>query len=280
MTSGDNERNLVRLYLLGQLAEEEKERLEVQFMTNPAFQEEVLIGEEELIEEYLGESLSTEDRERFTTHLLCTPQQRERLEVARALDRYCNNNSAADATAEEIELPESVPVRSATLAGVPFFKQPIVAYSAAAALLVGVLVGTWLILNRSRQPDVGRQLALLNSPQGRDRKPDRQEPLSPVVVRGGESTKEISQTRADLVELLLALPPDVHSRYRATLSGGNLATPYAINDLEATVSSAGRQVPVRIRTTQLAPGDYFLELEGLTDGAFESIADYSFRVSN
>jgi hypothetical protein len=51
--------------------------------------------------------------------------------------------------------------------------------------------------------------------------------------------------------------------------------------LETIVSNDGRFVPVRIPAAHLAPGDYFLELAGLTPaGAFEGVADYRFRISN
>src|SRR5216684_4191460 len=107
MSSVDKEREEIRLYLLGHLTEEERERLEEQFVTDRDYQEEVLIVEEELIEDYLGDSLSAQDKERFTAHLLATSQQRHRLEVAQALNRYCANPPTVNAPVAEGQLNDS-----------------------------------------------------------------------------------------------------------------------------------------------------------------------------
>jgi hypothetical protein len=280
MSSVDKERDVIRLYFLGQLTEEERQRLEEQFMTDRDYQEEVLIVEEDLIEAYLDDSLSNEEKESFAAHLLSTPQQRQRLEIARALDRYCAQSPTADVQVADVQLSDDHS-RPPTISSTSFFRRPVVAYSVAAVLLVGIFAGAWWLFIRWRQPDFAREFALLNSRQGGSQKADLIVKLFPNTPRGDAAPKVAPHRQTDVVELQLALPPDDHRRYRVKFRGGNIPGVVSVTDLEPTVSPAGRVVPVKLRTSHLTPGDYFLELGGQTsEGVFESLADYRFRVSN
>lgn len=67
---------LVREFLLGKLADEERERIESLYLTDPQTRERVLTLEEELIEEYLEGSLTKADNERFLARYAQTGEQR------------------------------------------------------------------------------------------------------------------------------------------------------------------------------------------------------------
>jgi hypothetical protein len=280
MSSVNKERDVIRLYFLGRVTEEERQRLEKQFMTDLDYQEEVLIVEEDLIQAYLHDALSTEEKESFAAHLLSTPQQRQRLEIARALDRYCGQSPPAEVQITDGQISEDYS-RPRTIGSRSFFRSPVVAYSLAAVLLIGILAGGWWLFNKWRQPDFASEFALLNSRQAGSQKADLIVKLFPNSPRGDAVPKVAPQRQTDLVELQLAAPADDHRSYQVKLRGGNLPGVFSVSDLEPTVSPTGRVVPVRLRTTGLMPGDYFLELGGLTaGGVFESLADYRFRVSN
>jgi hypothetical protein len=275
----DKEHDVLRLYLLGRLTEKEQELVEERFMTDLDYQENVLMVEEELIEDYLGDVLSPQDRESFVARLLATPQQRERLEVVKALDRYCSNPTTASIPSLAGDFDNAGHGQSESIA-IPLFKKPMVVYALAAVLVVGVLAGAWLFLSQWRQQDFGRQFAQLNGPQGKAQTPDITLVLPPLALRGAESTTISSQGRREIIELLLTLPPGQHRSYQVTFRNGNTSEQYSVSNLEATDSNAGRVVPVRVPSASLTPGDYFLELGGTTPaGTFESIADYSFRIS-
>jgi hypothetical protein len=280
MSSVDKEREVIRLYFLGQLSEEERGRLEMRLVTDADFQEGMLIVEEELIEDYLADSLSAADRQSFDSHLRSTPEQRQRLEIARALDRYCARQPPPEVSADDSRSSDGGPVDLPNIGSKPFFMRPAVVYSLTAVLLVGAVVGAWSLFSRWRRPDIHRELTLLNGPQGKDTKADLTVKLFPDAHRGDESLKSVPQRQGTVVEILLALPPDAHASYRVTLRGGNLPDGVSVSNLEPGVS-AGRVVPVKIPTGRLAPGVYFLELTGVTpEGTFEDITDYRFRVSN
>jgi hypothetical protein len=281
MTEIGKEHQLIRQYLLGQLTDQEQERLEELFMTDGEYREEVLIVEEELIEDYLDDFLSTEDKGRVASHFLSTPQQMQRLEVAKALGRYSANRPTASTEVPSSQSDESTRRRPTTVSSTSFFRKPIVVYALAAVLLVGALAGAWSLLSKWRRPDFGSEFAVLNSREAKSRKPDRVVTLFPGMLRGNQLLKVSPDGREQILELNLALGPGEYSGYRVTLRGGNIPEQYSANNLEPSVSDAGRFVPVRIHTTHLTPGDYVLELAGLTpEGTFEGIADYGFRISN
>src|SRR5215831_2627952 len=75
----------MREFLLDYLNLDERERIEEQFMVNPAFREKLLIAEECLIEEYLEDSLNETDLSQFKSVFFSSPQLREKLAFARAL---------------------------------------------------------------------------------------------------------------------------------------------------------------------------------------------------
>jgi hypothetical protein len=280
MSSVDKEREVIRLYFLGQLSEEERERLEMQFVTDADYQEGMLIVEEELIEDYLADSLSAEDKQSFDFHLRSTPQQRQRLEIARAFDRYCAKQPLQNVSVDDSQLSDSDLVDLPNIGSKSFFMRPVVVYSVSAVLLVGAVVGAWSLFSSWRRPDFHRELALLNSPQGRDTKADLIVKLFPDAHRGDESLKSVPQRRSGIVEIQLALPPDQHDSYRVTFRGGNIPDGVSVSNLAPSVS-AGSVVSVKIPTGHLAPGVYFLELAGVTpEGSFEGITDYRFRVSD
>lgn len=275
------EDELIRQYLLGQLTDQEQQRLEKRFMTDGEYREEVLIAEEELIEDYLDDSLSTEDKRRVVSHFLTTPQQKQRLEVAKALGRYSANRPIANPGLSSSGWKGRAPGRPTTMIGRSFFTKRIVIYALAAVVLLGALAGSWSLLNRWRRPDFGRDFTLLNSRDGKGKKPDRVVTLFPGTLRGGQSLQVSPGNRDQIIEFNLALGPDRSSSYRVTLRGGARSEQYSVDGLEPTISNAGRLVPVRIPTAHLTPGDYSLELAGLTPGGtFEGVADYAFRISN
>jgi anti-sigma factor RsiW len=98
----DNDKEL-RQYLLGDLTEEARRRVEQRLMTEPDFLEELLAGEEELIDEYVGDELSGDEQQKFEQHFLCTAERRQQLSFARALRHYVSESadSEAEAVAEQ-----------------------------------------------------------------------------------------------------------------------------------------------------------------------------------
>jgi hypothetical protein len=280
MSSVDKERELIRLYLLGQLTEEDRERLEERLVTDLDYQEEVLTVEEELIEDYVSDSLASEDKEKFQAHWLVTPRQRRRLEIGQALDRFCANTLTVEVPAAKDPLSANETRPTPINSQPSFFRRPIVPYALAAVVLIAVSAAAWVFFSGRRQTDFAREFARVNNRQNNGTKPDFSVTLLPNTLRETEPARAVPRG-ANVVEIVLALPSHEHKTYQVTLRGGNLRDKYLVNNLDSTVSNVGTTVRVNIPTTHLLPGDYFLELGGVTsNGINESIADYRFRISN
>src|SRR5437868_1502579 len=80
-------------YLLGRLAEEEQERVEKFYFGDAEHLELLLAVEDELIDGYVRGGLSRRDRERFENFFMRSPERRERVETARALDAFVKKTS-------------------------------------------------------------------------------------------------------------------------------------------------------------------------------------------
>jgi len=82
-------------YLLNELSEEDQERFEEAYLSDPDLFEQVQALEEELIEDYVKGDLSGQERRRFERHYLASDQRRARIEAARELLRVCSLKTAA-----------------------------------------------------------------------------------------------------------------------------------------------------------------------------------------
>jgi hypothetical protein len=87
-------------YLLNELSEEDQERFEEAYLSDPSLFEQVQALEEELIEDYVKGDLSGQERRRFERHYLASDQRRARIEAARELLRVCSVKGAAQTAAE------------------------------------------------------------------------------------------------------------------------------------------------------------------------------------
>ncbi|HEX9984265.1 MAG TPA: zf-HC2 domain-containing protein [Thermoanaerobaculia bacterium] len=72
-------------YLLGNLEEQEQDRLEQQYFTDPELLALVEATEDDLIDAYIRGELSAADRARFESHFLRSRRRRERVKTAEAL---------------------------------------------------------------------------------------------------------------------------------------------------------------------------------------------------
>ncbi len=264
MQSIDQNHDSIRRYLLGQVSGEEGQQLEERFMTDQEYREEVLIIEEDLIDEYFSEKLSTEEKAAFET--CWAPYHADRLEIARAINRYCEE--------EQPRVPGQI------LRTEKFNHKPLVIGALAAGFLFLILSVAWLVF-KQQQDHRGRfddEIARLNA-QSTGSVPDGAVIVSPVALRGAEIPKINTADRGPVVTLLLVLPPDQHSRYQVILRCTNPPEDYTVENLEAISTNSGRAVVFKIPSALLSRGDYSLEVRGRTSQeTLESVADYSLQV--
>ena len=72
-------------YLLGDLAVEDRDRLEELYFTDDDALDRLLSAENELIESYVGGRMSKAEREKFAANYLTTPERRRRVELVEQL---------------------------------------------------------------------------------------------------------------------------------------------------------------------------------------------------
>ena len=257
MTSSPEIQGNIKKYLLGQLAGADLAEIERRVLTDDEFYEEVQIMEDELVDEYVNADLSAEERRLFEKNFLADPESRNKLRLGRALDRHLSDQ----------------PLKRHQPALFPFlpFRNPIVSYSLAAAVLVIVGVVSWVAFRtwRNSTPrEPGKILAI---------------ELTPGLTRDeGEIKKFAISPGTDSVELELRIVSvDQYQSYRAVLQTTEGSENFRIDGLRATTKDSRVVVPFRLAAGLLSRGDYYVKLSGLNPrGEYEDVDRYTFRITN
>lgn len=147
--------HLVRKYLLGQLPERERERLEVGLLRDDQYYESLAAledeVEDELIDQYLDGELTEPEREHFERVFLKVPERAHKLKVIKDLKERAPVRTPepvrSDARAKSFTTPRSNAPWNPLVA---IFQNPMVGFSMAAALLVAMLCCLWLVINSNR----------------------------------------------------------------------------------------------------------------------------------
>jgi hypothetical protein len=268
----DRDAILARRYLLGEVGDAERERIEQEFFADEAMLERMEAAEEALIEDYLANGLSPDSRSRFEREYLSLPHRRARVETTRAL-------IAAAAGAHP------APGRSSVAALV---RRPAMwASSVAAAALVLIAVGTWWEAGVSRGTRTGAIDAVARS--GADAAAPLRESvhtfavsLLPVGTRSaGTRPDVIVPVGTDLVVLRLAADPGdaPFANGRAvvrTVSGDEVWSGPATS---ASDRASGIAASIAVPAPRLGPDDYVITLFAVSpQGADREASRYFLRI--
>lgn len=148
-----NEMQAIR-YLLGELSEAEQSRLEERFFHDAELSELLSEVEDDLIDQYVRKELSARDRLRFERHFLISERRREKIELARALLQ----SEKASATAEVTHQQKASVGWKVLLSRLQ--NSPYLSYSMAAAVLLLLISGIWLVYDiRQLQREVTQMKA-------------------------------------------------------------------------------------------------------------------------
>lgn len=165
----DSQTRSLRQYLLGApLAADQQRELEERLFTDDECCEQLDIIEDELIEQFLNDELSADERARFEAAFLTTAERKEKLRVARALNKYVKANTALEPAASQTNNVESIAVSDSPAVlrltpRVPFWsRSPKLTYAGLAAALLLVVFGGLLWRSYSRQAVIESGLVALN----------------------------------------------------------------------------------------------------------------------
>lgn len=290
----------LRAYLLGDLAEQERLRVDQRLLTDDEVAERARLVEAQLIDEYVAGELDARTDGVFRTRFLKTDARREQVRLTAALRDY----SAQPETA--VPVPRPVAKRSWRERFTEFFPlKPGPAWAAAGsfALLVLVLGAAWYLSRQSRQsdapiahqppvnasPTVAQTPAVAQVPPpapSPQLKPPPSEPpiavasfvLLPGALRGpGEMTRvAVPRGERAILRLSLVLENPAPGTYRVELANADGQTVTVRNHLKPRANGQTKiifDVPARLIQT----GDYQIKLARQTDGQLESVGRYYFR---
>jgi hypothetical protein len=271
MEHGEDQKT-IRLYLLGELAEERQRRLEESFLTSNDLFEELLIAEDELVDEYAADHLDEHERTRFEEHFLSTPDRVQKLRFTRAFKKHVAAATAKESPASTGDNPQP----SSWKRWLPTFlrtRNPILSFSLATALLLIPLVGLWLIIHSYSEPGG----AINGGPSPSNFFPIT---LTPGVVRDAGELKRVAiPTGAEGAQLRLELASGEYQSYSAVLQTDDGREVFTGDNLKAEATGSGKVVILSFPSRLLTQGDYQVKLRGLTTGgALEDLGSYYFRV--
>lgn len=157
MSSNTHDEARLTRYLLDELPDEDRERLEGAYFTDDAAFEQLLIAEQELIDAYVHGELSAAKRERFEKVFLASPRRQERVQFARVLAHTMSGAQVAETTRDAATTDDAATTRVAASPPRPSFFAALRAYGAVlrltlatAAALVVIASISWLLVERAR----------------------------------------------------------------------------------------------------------------------------------
>jgi hypothetical protein len=244
---------LIRRYLLGEIAEPDRELIEVRLLTDPQYFNQLVRVEEELTDRYVRRDLSRHEREMFENHFMNAPERRDDVAFAQALHSYVS--------AKAIRSPVAGGPRAWTafLTDLsPRWRMARNAALACAALLLTVAVA-WLLMETAR---LQRRLAEVVAERAESRRLEQEltRRLDEQRSRGDDLARQLEISRSRLAQL---------DREIAGLSkaAGSIQAEAGVVSL-ALFPGLGRDAAdtAQTRTAILSPGARRLRLELGTEG--------------
>jgi hypothetical protein len=266
MEYGRPTEDLLRRYLLGLLVSEEQQRFEEQLLIDDEYLEELSVAEDELIDSYVRGSLSDKDRERFEQHFLVAKERQRKLSFAQTLHKYVAVSPLTRGVGQHQEV-------SVWKRFVPplLHRQPALAFSVVAALVIVILGGSWLIV---------RSVWVRDQTRGDRHSSTLAITLRPGVERDTGETKRVTiPADVSALQLHLVLSRDEHQSYRAVLERDDGNEVLSADNLKPESLERERVLILSLRAGLLVRGDYRIKLSGLDpDRRLEEIGKYHFRV--
>jgi hypothetical protein len=317
MGASRKENRLVR-YLLGDVAESDREAIEAQYLEDEDYFAELQLAEDDLIDAYVNERLGAHDRALFEKNLITSPRQQERVRSARALLVFARKHKSPT-TPERLSLGQRL--RAFFQFHAPTFRLALVVGMALAIVAAGWFGGEVLRLRskldvaqsesdqeiREKQEEIARlkqefqqadadkarlneeirrrqdEIELLRHPSSTD---------NAVVARLGygvtEGTRGTSPAQRPLtislpsdaktIRLQLDLKQDSYATYVVTLADTH-GNKVKRSPFRTIKTANGRSVIAQIPAKDLSPGDYRLFLDGVTENdETRGVSEFLIRI--
>lgn len=196
----------IRRYLLGDISDEERQRVEQRMLTDGEYFTWVSVLEEGLVDEYVDEQLSAEEQKKFEYYFLSNPQGLEQVRLARGLKDYALKQRRLESAQSSADMPKSRQKRF-SLFDYLRARVSVSRYALAAAIIVALLAGTWMIASlRSLQNQIAQ---LRQQPPGiTAREQELQQRLAEQQARSTKLEEDLKleqEQKAGLEQELVAL---------------------------------------------------------------------------
>jgi hypothetical protein len=270
-----------RSFLLGDVDDSERERIESLFLTDSAIRESILLAEDSLLDDYLDGSLPSAEAEKFRRRYASDSTQQRKLRIAQSIRQYAIANS------QTVSASNSVfdRLRFAW----PRFDLRVVAPVFVALAILVIIAAVWIAVRnraadeRNQQAAIEQQLADLNSPASLNAKPPQMisTTLAPVSFRSVNSTSELTlKSSSQVVELnLLWTQREEYMSYQAELSRVGRTKVFKLPPLSLQKDSDGRRVRLRLPADLLEAGLYRITLTSpKDDGTPWATEEYDFLI--
>ena len=270
---------VLRQFFLGNVDNEERERIEILFMTQSNARQRVLVVEQDLIEDYFDDLLTPSDKTKFVQRYADTPQQQQKLRIARLVHDWSLSNSHRAKT-------DFVPILAWHRFAAWIRFQRIVLIPITVTAVIAILIaGVWLnnANKRERHRAIEEELARLNSPTAVLEAPSQtiSTTIAPVTVRSALSANELKLSSGiRVVEVrLLWIQKENYTRYGAILRRIDATEAFTVENLQAQ-KEPGLAISVRLPAQMLKPGLYQIKLSGIAaDNSLGRADEYRFAVS-
>jgi len=244
----DKEREELRRYLLGLVAESEREAVDRRLLTDSEFYEELQATEDDLVDEYLSGKLTEQERRQFELHFAIGEERQKKLQFGRSWQNHIRPQEEP-----QFFLRNVLNVRA-------------VLVFAVCLIFVGGIITWWVARQPVRHSALQQTLAVT---------------LRSGSVRGfGQATSQLHRPPADsLVNVQLQLAAKNHNSYNVDLSQENVVIK-PFKDLQAQAENGHFIVVVPVESGLLNEGDYTFSLTGISgSNPPEPEGSYHLRVT-
>ena len=264
---------LLRQFLLGQVDDQERQRLESMFVTGALSRERVMAAEQHLMDDFLDDSLTPENRERFLAQYGETPAEQRKLRIAQSIHDWAATSANGVGAAAGS--------RWSRLFGRVWLR-PVAVVPIAAVVLIAIVVAVIALRSRWEQRNthlaMQQELVRLNLPSMLREPSVGSVTLTPGTVRSAEAENEVTPpANAEFVELrLLWTQKERFPSYQATIRRFEEDESFTIPNLQL---DSGNVIHLRLPPSYLTRGLYQIEISGVAaNGATGPAEEYTFVV--
>ena len=270
----EQQKEVIKQFLLGELNEERREQVEERLLTDTDYRDEVLMIEGELVEDYLTEKLPPDDRSNFEKHYLSAPRQQRNLKLTKVL-----LEAAKTAPAPANNFLHRFLHR---LRDIFWPRGHNLRYAVVALILIGVvgsIVAYRAWRSSSQSAELQAELIRLNT-SGNILSPSSSVPsvtLLPFNLRDIGSLPRLTVASAsEVAQLRVTIAPNNYQNYNVTVNA--IADTQEIK-FDVKPQSTGNTLILQLPARVLKPNDYLVTIRGVNaQGATEDVGEYAFRV--